>query len=88
MFFVSSSIDEVNPPVIHESDTDQEHPDADLLYSNESLLPQVDWANLEKQLKQAQIERERYEKVRIVFFSYLFVLSNEKGGKENLSESS
>ena len=37
--------------------------DADLLYTNESLLPQVDWENLERQLKQAQIERERYDKV-------------------------
>lgn len=37
--------------------------DADLLYTNESLLPQVDWDNLEKQLKQAQVERERYDKV-------------------------
>ena len=50
-----------------DSDTDQENGDADLLYSNESLLPQVDWENLEKQLKEAQVERERYEKVRIFF---------------------
>ncbi|CAF3215851.1 unnamed protein product [Rotaria sp. Silwood2] len=39
--------------------------DADLLYTNESLLPQVDWENLERQLKQAQIERERYDKARL-----------------------
>ncbi|CAF0890043.1 unnamed protein product [Adineta ricciae] len=39
--------------------------DTDLLYTNESLLPQVDWDNLEKQLKQAQVERERYDKARL-----------------------
>ncbi|CAF3634662.1 unnamed protein product [Rotaria socialis] len=39
--------------------------DADLLYTNESLLPQVDWENLERQLKQAQIERERYDTARL-----------------------
>ncbi|CAF1551773.1 unnamed protein product [Rotaria sp. Silwood1] len=45
------------------SDNDDDNNDADLLYTNESLLPQVDWENLERQLKQAQIERERYDKV-------------------------
>ncbi|CAF0974932.1 unnamed protein product [Adineta ricciae] len=43
----------------------QEDNDTDLLYTNESLLPQVDWDNLEKQLKQAQVERERYDKARL-----------------------
>ena len=43
-----------------------EDSDTDLLYTNESLLPQVDWDNLEKQLKQAQVERERYDKVGFV----------------------
>ncbi|UJR31484.1 hypothetical protein I4U23_018973 [Adineta vaga] len=45
--------------------SDDEHNDADLLYTNESLLPQVDWDNLEKQLKKAQFERERYDKARL-----------------------
>jgi hypothetical protein len=45
------------------NESDSEDDDADLLYTNESLLPQVDWDNLEKQLKQAQVERERYDKV-------------------------
>ena len=44
-------------------DSDPEEKDADLLYTNESLLPQVDWDKLEKQLKRAQVERERYDKV-------------------------
>ena len=87
-------MDEMNPSVVHqESDTDQEQQsDADLLYSNESLLPQVDWDNLEKQLKQAQIERERYEKVSMFFYSICSCVVNRKGGekarKENLSERS
>jgi hypothetical protein len=60
-----NSVEELPPSQIKdESDTDQENDgDADLLYTNESLLPQVDWENLERQLKQAQIERERYDKV-------------------------
>ena len=59
------SIEEVlSPQINNDSETDQDNDDADLLYTNESLLPQVDWDNLEKQLKQAQIERERYDKVR------------------------
>ncbi len=60
-----NSVEELPPSQINnESDTDQENDgDADLLYTNESLLPQVDWENLERQLKQAQIERERYDKV-------------------------
>ena len=45
------------------SENDIDGDDTNLLYTNESLLPQVDWENLERQLKQAQIERERYDKV-------------------------
>lgn len=59
-----NSIDELPSIINNDSETEQENDDADLLYTNESLLPQVDWENLEKQLKQAQIERERYDKVR------------------------
>lgn len=47
--------------------------DSDLLYTNESLLPQVDWDNLEKQLKQAQVERERYDKVGFISYSFVSV---------------
>lgn len=72
--FYSSPIDEGND----DSDTDQENDDADLLYSNESLLPQVDWENLEKQLKEAQVERERYEKVRIIFCISSCLVNREK----------
>jgi len=57
------SIQELPSQINNDSETDQENDDADLLYTNESLLPQVDWESLEKQLKQAQIERERYDKV-------------------------
>ncbi|CAF3673965.1 unnamed protein product [Rotaria sordida] len=52
-----------NSDIIPDNNNDDD--DADLLYTNESLLPQVDWENLEKQLKQAQIERERYDKARL-----------------------
>jgi hypothetical protein len=50
-------------PTNVDSVNDNDDEDDDLLYTNESLLPQVDWDNLEKQLKQAQMERERYDKV-------------------------
>lgn len=63
---------QINPN--NDSETDQENnDDADLLYTNESLLPQVDWDNLEKQLKQAQVERERYDKVKRKFYSLVFL---------------
>ncbi|CAF0804987.1 unnamed protein product [Didymodactylos carnosus] len=47
-------------PTVDENDVSSQ-----LFYTNESLLPQVDWENLEKQLKQAQVERERYDKARL-----------------------
>ena len=59
----------ISSEINNDSETDQETDDADLLYTNESLLPQVDWENLEKQLKRAQVERERYDKV--IFYSYM-----------------
>jgi hypothetical protein len=68
-----NSIQEVPSQINNDSETDQENDDADLLYTNESLLPQVDWENLERQLKQAQIERERYDKVFISFINQLFL---------------
>jgi len=71
MFFVISQndnhvIEELPSQINNDSESDQDNDDADLLYTNESLLPQVDWENLEKQLKQAQIERERYDKVFLI----------------------
>jgi hypothetical protein len=57
-------LQEPSLPAATISDSDPEEKDADLLYTNESLLPQVDWDKLEKQLKRAQVERERYDKVR------------------------
>ncbi len=72
MFFVVSQtndnyvIEELPSQTNNDSESDQDNDDADLLYTNESLLPQVDWENLEKQLKQAQIERERYDKVFLI----------------------
>ena len=64
---VNSPIEEsVIPPALTELDEG----DADLLYTNESLLPQVDWDNLERQLKRAQVERERYDKVKLDSFAH------------------
>jgi hypothetical protein len=83
------SIQEVSPQINHHSDTDQDNDDddADLLYTNESLLPQVDWDNLERQLKQAQIERERYDKVDTIFIfsSSCLLLQKKTKGKKIIS---
>jgi hypothetical protein len=77
------SIQSTSSQINHDSDTDHETEDADLLYTNESLLPQVDWDNLEKQLKQAQVERERYDKVGILFlFSRSCLVKTLKKRKE------
>lgn len=56
-------LQEASLPAATITDSDPEEKDADLLYTNESLLPQVDWDKLEKQLKRAQVERDRYDKV-------------------------
>ncbi|CAF4018629.1 unnamed protein product, partial [Rotaria magnacalcarata] len=59
------SIQESPSPTNDNHENVPDNGDADLLYTNESLLPQVDWENLERQLKQAQIERERYDMARL-----------------------
>jgi hypothetical protein len=80
------SIQPASSQINHDSDIDHENDDADLLYTNESLLPQVDWDNLEKQLKQAQIERERYDKVSTVFIiSSSCLLKIKRKGKKTIS---
>ena len=78
------SIQSASSQINHDSDSDHENNDADLLYTNESLLPQVDWDNLEKQLKQAQIERERYDKVSIflLFSGFMFSKNKEKKNRK------
>lgn len=62
---VNSPIEEATISPSPAPATEPDEGDADLLYTNESLLPQVDWENLERQLKRAQVERERYDKARL-----------------------